>query len=221
MRGASGSPSRATSGSSRSRCGKSRSSTVASCSSGTSARPSFSPTTGRMSRGRMARSHLIRPIRRSLPIHRVRPDGGGGGGTGGGDPPPGDPPGGGGGGGGGTGGNGGGGSTGGGGGGWPPGGGGGGGPQPPVPPKPPGPPKPPQPDPPTVSVEVFVDVEPGRTGVLHPAAADLHGLRERLHQRRACRRRARCAFPGRARSRSSSAPRIPASAAASSSRTSR
>ena len=72
MRGASGSRSRATSGSSRSRCGKSRSSTVASCSSGTSARPSFSPTTGPTSRGRMVRSHLIRPILHSLQIHRVR-----------------------------------------------------------------------------------------------------------------------------------------------------
>jgi hypothetical protein len=89
-------------------------------------------------------------------------DGGDGGDGGGGDPPTGDPPGGGDGGGGNTGG--GGGSTGGGGGGWPPGGGGGGGPQPPVPPKPPGPPRPPQPDPPTVSVEVFTDVDPDGPG---------------------------------------------------------
>jgi len=74
------------------------------------------------------------------------------------DPPP-DPPGDGGGGGG-TGGNGGGGNTGGGGGGWPPGGGGGGGPQPPVPPKPPKPPNNPQPDVPTITVEVFADVDP-------------------------------------------------------------
>ena len=99
------------------------------------------------------------------PPNPPRPPGGGGGDGGGGDPPNPEPPlppgdGGGGGSGGGGSGGGGGGNTGGGGGGWPPGGGNGGGPQPPVPPKPPKPPNPPANDPPTVTVEVFVDIDP-------------------------------------------------------------